>query len=271
MSRMKRNPASGRDPDHGSLVKGLRNGIKYSRVAAAYLKRPAAESMTLHERPSGDWTMKSASLTSGIGITAAVLAAAGALVIFAAPRVDSQSRPVKVLVAYHSESGNTRALAEAVRRGAQGVAGVEAVLKTVAEALEADVLAADALIVGSPVYNANVAPPVQEFINRWPFRGAPLKDKIGAAFASGGGISAGEELVQLSILHSMLVFNMIVVGGPGWRQAFGASAVMAEDPDFEAGKDKPEEAQGVKPYFLRKGEALGKRVAELALRLKAVQ
>jgi multimeric flavodoxin WrbA len=50
-------------------------------------------------------------------------------------------------------------------------------------------------------------------MNRWPFEGTPLKDKIGAAFVSAGGISAGEELTQLSILHSMLIFGMIVVGG----------------------------------------------------------
>ena len=158
-----------------------------------------------------------------------------------------------VLVVYYSKDGHTRAMAEAVARGAKEVEDTEVRLLPVGQAKNADVLWADAVIVGSPVYNANVAPPVQSFINRWPFKGEPLKNKIGAAFATGGGISAGEELVQLNILHSMLIFGMIVVGGPHWQQAFGASAVTEEKP---FGKKK-----STQPMFLQKAENLGRRVA----------
>lgn len=168
-----------------------------------------------------------------------------------------------VLIVYHSVHGHTRAMAEAVARGARSVAGVDVKLRTVSDATTEDVVSADAIIVGTPVYNANVAPPVQDFINRWPFEGAPLRDKVGAAFVSAGGISAGEELTQLNILHSMLIFGMIVAGGPDWKKPFGASAVVEEEP---FGKDrKPGE---VGAYFLEKGEALGKRIAELALKLR---
>lgn len=176
----------------------------------------------------------------------------------------SEQKPT-VLIAYYSAQGHTKSMADAVARGAGSVAGATVRILTVAEVTEKDVLAADAIIVGSPVYNANVAPEVQEFINRWPFRGTPLKDKIGAAFTTGGGISAGEELVQLNILHSMLIFGMIVVGGPEWSSAFGASAVTDEGPFKGSG------GAMVDTMFLAKGEALGKRVATLALRLKAAR
>ncbi len=167
---------------------------------------------------------------------------------------------VKVLVAYHSVKGHTRAMAEAVAAGARSVAGAGVRLRTVADATAEDVLWADAIAVGSPVYNANVVPEVQGFINGWPFRGAPMRDKIGAAFASGGAISAGEEMVQLSILRSMLVFGMVVAGGPAWRSAFGASAVTEEEPF-------PTET--VDERFLEKGRGLGRRLAELGLRFNA--
>jgi NAD(P)H dehydrogenase (quinone) len=163
-----------------------------------------------------------------------------------------------VLIAYHS--------AEAVARGARSVKNVAVKLLSVGEAKNADVLSADAIIVGGPVYNANIAPPVQEFINRWPFEGAPLRDKIGAAFVSAGGISAGEELTQMNILHSMLIFGMIVVGGTEWRSAFGASAVTAKEP-FRRTQD----GKTVGDYFLKKAEELGKRVAELAIKWKQVR
>ena len=177
----------------------------------------------------------------------------------ATPREQS----VNILVVYYSGQGHTQAMAEAVAKGAHSVNNVNVVLKAVAEAINNDILAADAIIVGSPVYNANVAPEVQQFINHWPFEGAPLRDKIGAAFVTAGGFSAGEELVQMNILHSMLIFGMIVVGGPDWQQPFGASGIVAEKP-FET----EQQAGKVDAQFLKKGEALGKRVAELAQRLK---
>lgn len=169
-------------------------------------------------------------------------------------------------VVYYSGEGHTRSMAEAVARAARSIKNVEVKLLSVAEAKIEDVLSADAIIIGSPVYNANMAPPVQEFINRWPFEGAPLRDKLGAAFVSAGGISAGEELTQVNILHSMLVFGMIAVGGPEWTSSFGASAVTMEEP-FRPSQD----GRRIDDHFLKKAEGLGKRVAELAVKWKRVR
>ncbi|MFC1583595.1 flavodoxin family protein [Candidatus Neomarinimicrobiota bacterium] len=168
----------------------------------------------------------------------------------------------EVLVVYFSTHGHTAAMADAVAQGVRSVSGVTAKVLSVDQAKVNDALSADAIILGSPVYNANVAPPIQDFINSWPFEGQKFQDKIGAAFVTGGGISAGEELVQLNILHSMLIFRMIIVGGPNWEQAFGASAITGETPfNHEAGEEI------VHPDFLAKGEALGRRVAVLSNRL----
>ena len=173
-----------------------------------------------------------------------------------------QKKPV-VLIAYFSSQGHTRAMAEAVAKGARSIRNVDVKLLTVAEATNDDVLTADAIIIGSPVHNANVAVEVQQFINKWPFDGAPLKDKIGAVFVTAGGISAGEELVQMNVIHSMLVFGMIIVGGPDWRQPFGASAITGEKP-FAS----PESKDYVEEDFLKKAEALGKRVAAVVIKFK---
>jgi len=163
-----------------------------------------------------------------------------------------------IAVFYYSQSGNTKAMAEAVQYGARQVNGVKVRLLEIKEAVTRDILAADAIILGSPVYNGNVAPPVLEFINSWPFEGAPLRDKIGAVFVSAGGISAGEELVQMSIISAMLVNRMIIVGGPEWQGAFGASAVTGESP-FNNGENPVK----INPSFLKKAADLGKRVAEI--------
>ncbi len=168
------------------------------------------------------------------------------------------AQPV-VLVTYHSKTGNTQGMAEAVALGAAQVEGVKVVLKSIDETTTEDLLEAAAIIVGSPVYNANVAPEVQAFISSWPFEDAPLKNKIGAAFVTAGGISAGEELTQMNMLQSMLIFGMIVVGGPEWTAPFGASAIVGEPPFLEEA--------GIAPQFFKKGEGLGRRVAELAVRM----
>ena len=164
-----------------------------------------------------------------------------------------------ILISYYSKTGNTREMAEAVARGAAKVEGITVVLKTVEETTTDDLLNAGAIIVGSPVYNANVAPRVQEFISSWPFEGAPLRDKLGAAFVTAGGISAGEELTLMNMLQSMLIFGMIVMGGHDWTAPFGASGIRGEPP-FSG--DEP-----MREAFLLKGEKLGERVASVLIAL----
>lgn len=163
----------------------------------------------------------------------------------------------EILIVYYSLSGNTKLLAEAVEKGANEVEGVSVKICSVDSARMEDVKSANAIILGSPVYNANTAPKIQQFINRWPFKNSPLKNKIGAAFVTAGGISAGEEIVLTNILKSMLIFGMIVVGGDDWRSAFGASAIVSEKPF----------SNQIEEQFLNKAKSLGKRVAEIAVKL----
>lgn len=169
----------------------------------------------------------------------------------------SQELPI-VLITYYSQSGSTKALAESIANGAKSVEGIKVTLLPIDQVTSQNLLSARAILVGSPVYNANIAPPVQEFINAWPFEGRPLKDKIGAAFSTGGGISIGEELVMLNILHSMLIHGMIVMGGEETEAAFRASAVKGE---------APFDTEIVENIFLEKGFGLGSRVAKMVLLL----
>ena len=164
-----------------------------------------------------------------------------------------------ILITYYSKTAHTQSLAEEVAKGAQSIPGVQVILKRIDQTTTKDLLDADAIIVGSPVYNANLAPELVQFMSTWPFEGNPLKDKIGAAFVTAGGISAGEELAQVNILHSMLVFGMVVVGGDNWTSAFGASAITNE------GVFKTEKLDAI---FLQKGFSLGKRVATIAKKMK---
>jgi NAD(P)H dehydrogenase (quinone) len=164
-----------------------------------------------------------------------------------------------ILITYYSKTAHTQSLAEEVAKGAQSIPGVQVKLKRIDQTTTKDLLDADAIIIGSPVYNANLAPEVVQFISTWPFEGNPLKDKIGAAFVTAGGISAGEELAQVNIIQSMLIFGMVVVGGDDWTSAFGASAITNESVFKTSQLDK---------LFLQKGFSLGKRVATITKKMK---
>ena len=168
-----------------------------------------------------------------------------------------------ILIVYYSGTGHTALLADAVAAGARSVVGSDIRLSPVDSVSHDDVTWADALIVGSPVHSANVSTPILDFLNALPFNGE-MRDKIGAAFVTAGGISAGEETVQLAILRAMLVYNMIVVGGPDWTEPFGASAVTAEPPFADTAA-----VASIDSIFLTKGSRLGARVAEVAKLLQS--
>ncbi len=160
----------------------------------------------------------------------------------------------KVLVTYFSQTGHTKTMAEAVARGARSVAGTDVRVLPIDKTAQSDLTWADAIIVGTPVQNANVAAPVLQAIASWPFTG--LRDKVGAAFVTGGWISGGQELTQAHLLVTLLEFGLVIVGGED-SMPFGAAAITS-DPLLSS----PKGEGAVDPKFLARGEALGRRVAE---------
>jgi NAD(P)H dehydrogenase (quinone) len=166
--------------------------------------------------------------------------------------------PVTVLVAYHSVTGNTEKMAQAVAEGAKAISGTRVVLKRIADVAADDLSSSDALIVGSPVYFANMSGEVKTFFDNWSlkfglFQDRKMRNKVGAAFATGMGVSAGKEFAIQSIFAAMFINQMIVVSGGG---GFGASATT--------GPDSP----GIDEKELASARDLGKRVAEVAAVVK---
>ena len=170
------------------------------------------------------------------------------------PRPDT----LTVLIAYHSKGGHTAQLARAVEDGAKK-AGAEVKTKNVSDVTCAELRDADALVVGSPVYWSNMAGEVKSFFDRWTNEcqvlppAFPMRDKVGAAFVTGGEVSSGKEIALMTMLAAMLGNRMIVVSE---GQALGATATTGD------GKQPLAEGE------LREGRALGERVAHVAKALK---
>jgi NAD(P)H dehydrogenase (quinone) len=150
-------------------------------------------------------------------------------------------------------------MAEAVVAGAHSVSGTQVLVKRVAEVTAEDLFSADAVVVGSPVYWSNMSGEVKTFFDNWQFKFGvfpefKMKNKVGAAFATGGQISSGKEVTMLTILAAMLGNQMIVVSGGG---AFGASATTEVN------------SPGIDDKELAEATALGQRVAEVTKFIKA--
>lgn len=116
------------------------------------------------------------------------------------------------------------------------------------------------IILGVPVYMGGPPAHAKAFLDRWTdFRrnGFALRDKVGACLAVGGGRNGGQELAILSVLTAMLYQEMIVVGDGPPASHFGAA--LLQDGKDDVSRDEA---------GLAMARALGRRVAEVALRLR---
>lgn len=71
----------------------------------------------------------------------------------------------KLLIIYHSQTGNTEAMAKAVYEGASS-AGATVTIKKAADATDDDLLGCDAVALGTPNYFSYMAGIVKDFFDR---------------------------------------------------------------------------------------------------------
>ena len=105
----------------------------------------------------------------------------------------------KILVIYHSQSGNTEAMAKAIAEGGKG-AGATVTLKKAADAGVDDLLACEAVVIGTPNYFSYMAGMVKDFFDRvWGTVRGQMENKPFAVFGSygGGGLPAIESVEHI--------------------------------------------------------------------------
>jgi len=172
--------------------------------------------------------------------------------------------PCRILVVYHSLTGNTKAMAEAVAEGVRQVPGAVAVVKDVEKVAKADLESADGLVLGSPAYFADVAGRMKTAIDDWNWKmKVDFTDKVGGAFSTGGGQAGGKEHVLISLLLFM-INNRMLVAGPLYQDAEGddkwgelGATAMTGPLDPGVGEKERDAAR-----------RLGRRIARLAAKMK---
>ena len=117
-----------------------------------------------------------------------------------------------LLIVHYSRSGNTAKMAELVAEGAREVTGVDVQVASVADLTPDDLLQADGVIIGSPVYYGTMAAEVKQLIDDSVCHHGKLDGKVGGAFASAGGLHGGAETTVLDIVKCLMVHGMVVKG-----------------------------------------------------------
>jgi NAD(P)H dehydrogenase (quinone) len=118
---------------------------------------------------------------------------------------------VKIAIIYHSESGNTKRMAELVQEGCLRVEGVETQCMSITNVDEQYVIDSKAVILGSPTYEGSCTWQMKRYLDTGP---KGLAGKLGGVFASqnwpGGG---GASFAEMNMIAGMLVHGMIVYSG----------------------------------------------------------
>jgi NAD(P)H dehydrogenase (quinone) len=195
---------------------------------------------------------------------------------------------IEVLILFYSRKGSTAELARHIARGVESVPGASARLRTVPAvttgidepiaavpsdgppyATHDDLRECAALVLGSPTRFGNMAAPLKYFLDctsaLW-LTGV-LAGKPAAVFTSTQTMHGGQESTLLSMMLPLLHHGMYLVGLPFTESAlnetrsggspYGATHVAGHSGTGKLADDEKTLAQ-----------ALGKRIAELAVRLQ---
>lgn len=205
---------------------------------------------------------------------------------------------VKILIVYYTLYGHTLHLARAVEEGAKAVPGVETLLRRVEEfdivkekAIQGndfaqqiwqqqqqipvcsldDLRAADGAIFGSPTRFGNMAAQMKQLFDSMSslWLSGEMEGKPGGVFTSTASTHGGQETTLITMMHPLLHLGMIVMGVPysveGMIHTEGRGGTPY-GPSTVAGGQGELQPQ---PEDLAIARALGKRVAEVAVKLRA--
>lgn len=193
----------------------------------------------------------------------------------------------EILILFDSKHGCTAELANYINRGVESIAGMQARIRTVApvstvvESIQDeipekgplyatldDLKECAGLIIGSPAYFGNMSASLKYFIDSTTpiWLSGELINKPAAVFTSSSTYHGGQESVLLSMMQPLLHHGMVLVGIPYSETAlnttttggtpYGASHITGVNHDMPFSEDEKCLAK-----------ALGKRVAEIALKL----
>ncbi|GLF91212.1 hypothetical protein Saga11_24710 [Bacillus safensis] len=173
---------------------------------------------------------------------------------------------MKIYVVYDSEGDHTKALAEAIARGAGETEQAEVFIDHVKDADIRKLDQMDAIIWGCPGHFGTISSGLKTWIDRLGYLWAEGKliDKIGAVFCTTATTHGGLEMTMHNLITPMFHQGMLVVGLPGnvpenalYGSYYGAGVTCPIDSD-----------ELISTEGIELGKALGRRVASVTASFK---
>lgn len=125
---------------------------------------------------------------------------------------------VKILIVYHSQTGNTEKMALAVAEGADSIENTEVMLRRAGDATLADLLTADGLAVGTPENFGYMSGMIKDFFDR---TYVAAQDKVFrkpyVVFISAGndGTGALKAIERIALGYKLKkIYNPVISKGP---------------------------------------------------------
>jgi NAD(P)H dehydrogenase (quinone) len=158
---------------------------------------------------------------------------------------------MKISIVYHSQSENTKKLAEIISKGVQLSGNIEVKVMSIDKINEKFINDSKAVIFGSPTYSGSLSWQMKKWFDT---TSVQLEGKIGGVFATENYIGGGADNAELSMIGCILIRGMLAYSG-GFTKGdpmthFGAVAIKDGD-----------ESQRERALLF------GKRIAEKAVEL----
>ena len=204
---------------------------------------------------------------------------------------------MKVLIVYYSLYGHTYHLARAVEKGVASVKGIEPVLRRVQEFEEVlkktadsqhaqalreqtkdipvctvdDLRQADGVLFGSPTRFGNMAAQMKSLIDSTAelWMKGEMEGKPAGVFTSTATTHGGQETTLVTMMIPLLHLGMVIVGVPYSLPPMTHTDGRGGTPYGASCVAGPRGELAPKPEDLQLAEAQGKRVAEMALKLRS--
>jgi len=194
-----------------------------------------------------------------------------------------------ILVLYYSRYGSVKQMAQYIARGIESVSGAEARIRTVpavspnTEATEPsipdsgalyatldDLKECDGLVLGSPTRFGNMAAPMKYFLDSTSslWLSGKLVNKPAAVFSSTASLHGGQETTLLSMMLPLFHLGFVLLGIP-YTEADLNTTSTGGTPYGATHCTGPDGKKPISEEEERLCFALGKRLAELAVKLKS--
>ncbi len=119
----------------------------------------------------------------------------------------------KILVLYHSNTGNTQRMAELVAQGAAEHPETEVRLKDISIADHHDLQWCDGIALGSPTNYGTVSWQMKQWWDQQPIENWGQRDgKIGCVFSNAGAWGGGQDWTCMTLLSILMNYGFLVFG-----------------------------------------------------------